>query len=142
MPRTFVTVNVSVADTAEEAWKLAEPHMHAMASLRAGGRLERGRLVGDDVSSVFSAELREVIAPAVHTWAIGDVRQVADQLRTTADEFGVDEIMVHPVQGAHPGEPADAWPAKLRGSSCWPGRCSTDPPETVTTGRGRCRVDP
>jgi len=115
VPRTFVTVNVSVADNADEAWRLAEPHMHAMASLRTGGALGRGRLVGDDVAAVFSPELREAIAPAVHTWAIGGAREVADQLRATAAEFGVDEIMVHPVQGAHPGEPADSWPARLRG---------------------------
>ena len=114
-PRTFVTVNVSVADTADQAWELAEPHIHSMASLRSGGGLSRARLVGDDVRSVLTDELREVVAPALHTWAIGDAAQVAEQLRETAAEFDVDEIMVHPVQGARPGEPSDSWPAKLHG---------------------------
>ena len=114
-PHTFVTVNVSVADTADEAWDLAEPHMYSMATLRSGGGLTRGRLVGADVRSVLTDDLRSLVAPAVHTWAVGDVSQVADQLRQTADEFQVDEIMIHPIEGARPGDPADQWPAKMRG---------------------------
>ncbi|MGA4668244.1 hypothetical protein ACPCG0_00345, partial [Propionibacteriaceae bacterium Y1923] len=53
--------------------------------------------------------------PTVDTWAVGDPAQVAHQLREAAAEFGVDEIMVHPVQGAYQDDPADAWPAKVRG---------------------------
>lgn len=114
-PRTFVSVNVSVADTAAEAWDLAEPHIYAMASLRSGGALGQGRYVGDDVRSVLTDDLRQVVAPSLGTWAIGDQGQVADQLRATAQEFGVDEIMVHPVQGARPGDPVDSWPGKNHG---------------------------
>lgn len=114
-PKTFVTVNVSVADTTDEAWELAEPHIHSMASLRSGAGLARARLVGDDVRSVLTDELRQVVAPALHSWAIGDPEQVAAQLRETAEEFDVDEIMVHPVQGARPGDPTDAWPGKAHG---------------------------
>ena len=39
--------------------------------------------------------------------------QVAAQLRDTAAEFEVDEIMIHPICGARPGDPADSWPARL-----------------------------
>ncbi|HMR50722.1 MAG TPA: LLM class flavin-dependent oxidoreductase [Arachnia sp.] len=114
-PRTFVSVNVSVAETADEAWELAEPHMLAMAMLRTGGSLDRARFVGDDVRSVLTDDLRDLVAPMVSSWAIGDPDQVRDQLRETAERFGVDEIMVHPVQGAREGDPADSWPSRVRG---------------------------
>ena len=114
-PRTFLTVNVSVAETAEEAWQLAEPHMYSMAMLRSGGGLQRARLVGEDVRSVLTDELKQVVASSVASWAIGDPEQVRAQLMDTAEQFEVDEIMINAVQGARPGEPADQWVAKQRG---------------------------
>lgn len=114
-PRTFVSVNVSVADTTEEAWALAEPHMLAMARLRTGGPLERARFVGRDVQSALTDDLRDLVTPMVSSWAIGNPIEVRDQLRDTAARFDVDEIMVHSVQGAYETDPVDAWPARARG---------------------------
>ena len=113
-PRTFLSMNVAVADTADEAWDLAEPHLQAMGSFLSGRGMARQRLVGDDVKSVLTDDLRRVMADAVSSWAVGDLDQVAAQLRDTAAEFEVDEIMIHPVCGARPGDPADSWPARLR----------------------------
>jgi hypothetical protein len=89
--------------------------MLAMARLRTGGALERARLVGDDVRSVLTDELREIVAPAAASWAVGDPGQVRDRLVEIAGRFAVDEIMIHPVQGALPGDPPDAWPARAHG---------------------------
>lgn len=114
-PRTFVSVNVAVAETAEEAWDLAEPHLHLMATFLSGGGMAPQRLVGEDVKSVLTPELREVLAPAVATWAVGDVDQVRRKLQATAEEFEVDEIMVHPIAGAYPQDAPDSWPARVRG---------------------------
>ncbi|MFC6340757.1 LLM class flavin-dependent oxidoreductase, partial [Nocardioides hankookensis] len=44
-PRTFLTVNASVAATDEEAQRLALPQLQAMLSLRTGGELKPQRLV-------------------------------------------------------------------------------------------------
>ena len=44
-PRTFLTVNVAVAETDEEARRLALPQLQAMLTLRTGGDLEPQRLV-------------------------------------------------------------------------------------------------
>lgn len=114
-PQTFLTVNVSVAESADEAWALAEPHIYSMARLHTGGALERARLVGADVASVLDDDLRAAIAPSVASWVVGDPQQVRVQLLQLAERFDVDEIMVHAVQGARPDDPADQWPAKLRG---------------------------
>ncbi len=113
-PRTFLSMNVAVADTADEAWDLAEPYLHAMGSFLSGRGMARQRLAGDDVKAVLTDDLRRVMADAVSSWAVGDLDQVAAQLRDTAAEFEVDEIMIHPVCGARPGDPADSWPARLR----------------------------
>lgn len=114
-PRTFVSVNVSVAETSAEAWELAEPHMLAMALLRTGGSLERARFAGADVRSALTVELREFVRPMVTTWAIGDPGEVSGHLREIAERFDVDEIMVHPIQGARETDPVDSWPARLHG---------------------------
>ena len=89
--------------------------MYSMAMLRSGGGLQRARLVGEDVRSVLTDELKQVVASSVASWAIGDPEQVRAQLMDTAEQFEVDEIMINAVQGARPGEPADQWVAKQRG---------------------------
>lgn len=114
-PRAFVSVNVCVAESAEEAWELAEPHLYQMASLITRGGLDPQPHVGEEVRALLTDELRAVVNPAVASWAVGDVAKVRHHLLATAEEFGVDEIMVHPVAGARDGDPADAWPAKRRG---------------------------
>ena len=47
------------------------------------------------------------------SWAVGTATQVADRLREIAQEFGVDEIMVHPIAGARPDDPLDTQPARV-----------------------------
>ncbi len=44
-PRTFLTVNAAVAETQEEADRLALPQLEAMVALRTGGQLRAQRLV-------------------------------------------------------------------------------------------------
>ncbi|MFD0864667.1 LLM class flavin-dependent oxidoreductase [Tessaracoccus lubricantis] len=114
-PRTFLSINVCVAQTADEAWELVEPHLYTMARFTTGGGLAPAPFVGDDVKQLLTDDLRSAARPIVDTWAVGDPEQVAHQLRSTAADFGVDEIMVHPVQGAYEDDPADRWPAKVRG---------------------------
>ena len=114
-PRTFLSVNVSVAESSDEAWELCEPHQYLMASLSTRGKMDPQPHVGAEVKALLTDELRAAVAPVVDTWAIGNPEQVKAQLEETAEQFGVDEIMVHPVEGAHEGDPADSWPAKLRG---------------------------
>lgn len=114
-PRTFVTVNVSVAETADEAWELSEPHQYLMASLATRGTMDPQPHAGAEARALLTDDLRAVVAPSVATWAVGDVGQVRDALLRTAEDFGVDEIMVHLVAGARETDDADAWPAKLRG---------------------------
>ena len=45
-------------------------------------------------------------------WVIGTPTAAAEKIRALAAEFGVDEVMVHPVAGALTGTPTDASPAR------------------------------
>jgi luciferase family oxidoreductase group 1 len=113
-PQTFLTVNVAVAETQEEADRLALPQLLAMVALRTGGAL-RPQLLVDDAEAV---ELPEghvgLLAAMRRRWVIGTPDTAAERVRELAATYDVDEVMVHPVAGAVAGTAADAAPARQR----------------------------
>ncbi|WP_283095556.1 LLM class flavin-dependent oxidoreductase [Nocardioides alcanivorans] len=113
-PRTFLTVNVVAADSEAEAQRLALPQLQSMLSLRTGAPLQPQRLV-EEAAAVETPAAHQPLLDAMRSrWVIGDGAQVRGRLTALAEEFGVDEVMVHPVAGAHAGEPADRAPARER----------------------------
>jgi luciferase family oxidoreductase group 1 len=111
-PQTFLTVNAVVADTQEEADRLALPQLQAMVALRTGGQLGPQRLVEDaEAERVPDAHLRLVSAMR-DRWVIGTPVTAAAQVRALAEEFDVDEVMVHPVAGAFRGTAVTSSPAR------------------------------
>ncbi|RNL81239.1 LLM class flavin-dependent oxidoreductase [Nocardioides marmorisolisilvae] len=111
-PRTFLTVNAVVAATQEEADRLAAPQLQAMVALRTGGQLRPQRLIEEaEADPVPDAHLPLVLAMR-ERWVIGTPETAAAKIRGLAEEFGVDEVMVHPVAGAVAGTPVDASPAR------------------------------
>ncbi|WP_029088278.1 LLM class flavin-dependent oxidoreductase [Brevibacterium album] len=113
-PRTFVTVNAAVGETAEEAWELVQPFVYQMGALRIGPKLEPQRLVGEDVASVMTEGHRRIGESMWDTWAVGTAAEVAERLRSIAAHFEVDEIMIQPIAGARPDDPIDSVPARVR----------------------------
>ena len=111
-PRTFLTVNAAVAETAEEAERLALPQLQAMVALRTGGALRPQRLVEEAEADPVPEAHRGLQAAMRERWVVGDPKQAAEQLRELAAAYGVDEVMVHPVAGALTGTAADASPAR------------------------------
>ena len=111
-PQTFLTVNVVVAPTQEEAERLARPYVLAMVALRTGGEL------GPQLSVEQAAEVRlppaheAVGASMTERWVVGTPETAARQLEELAEHFGVDEVMVHPVAGALASDPADRNPGR------------------------------
>ena len=111
-PQTFLTVNAVVAESQEEADRLALPQLQAMVALRTGGPLRPQRLVEDaEADPVPDAHLPLVLAMR-ERWVIGTPSAAASRLRALAAEFDVDEVMVHPVAGAFRGTPSGASPAR------------------------------
>jgi luciferase family oxidoreductase group 1 len=111
-PRTFLTVNVSVAATQQEAERLALPQLEAMVTLRTGGQLRAQRLV-EEAEKDPVADAHQGLVEAMRTrWVIGTPDSAAAELAELATTYAVDEVMVHPVAGAYLGTPPDSSPAR------------------------------
>ena len=102
-PRTFLTVNVAAADTAEEAERLALPQLLAMVALRTGAPLTAQRLVEEAETVEVPEQHRGLLEAMRSRWVIGDGAGVREQVARLAATYDVDEVMVHPVAGAHAG---------------------------------------
>ena len=113
-PRTFLTVNAVVAETDEEARRLALPQLRAMLALRTGAEMGPLRLVEE-------AEKLELELPQAHLdlldamaqrWVIGSPATARAEIERLADTFEVDEVMLHPVAGAYTGTEPSRSPAR------------------------------
>jgi len=111
-PRTFLTVNAAVAPTAEEARRLALPQVLAMVALRTGGRLSSQRLVEEAEDAPVAAAHQGMVAAMLERWIVDEPASARARIESLAAEFDVDEVMVHPVAGAHAGTARDAAPAR------------------------------
>jgi len=111
-PRTFLTVNVSVAGTREEADRLALPQLEAMVTLRTGGQLRAQRLVEEAEKDPVADAHLGLLQSMRSRWVIGTPDSAASEITELAGKYHVDEVMVHPVAGAFIGTPPAASPAR------------------------------
>jgi luciferase family oxidoreductase group 1 len=111
-PRTFLTVNVVVAETQEEAERLALPQLQAMVALRTGQPLQPQRLVEEAEKETMPPAHQDLVESMSRRWVIGTPATAAAQIRELASTYAVDEVMVHPVASAFLGTPVDVAPAR------------------------------
>ena len=111
-PRTFLTLNVVVAPTREEALRLAEPNVRSMVALRTGRPLRAAQLVEDAEAEELPEAHRALAEEMRSRWVVDAPEAAAARVRALAAEHGVDEVMVSPVAGAFAGTPADRAPAR------------------------------
>lgn len=112
-PTTFLTANVVVADTQEEADRLALPFQVTMATLRTGAPLQPLPTVEEAAEA--AAQFPEHLLTSLRTpWFVGTAETVAEGLRGLAGQFGVDEVMVQPVAGSYADDPLDRTPNRER----------------------------
>lgn len=112
-PVTFLTVNAAVAETRDEATALMLPNLQMMARLRTGQPLGPVPLVEEAEVAQLGPEQQRIVESGLKRAVVGTPEEAAEQVRTLADRFGVDEVMVHPVASAHLGtDPATA-PARV-----------------------------
>ena len=106
-PRTFLTANAVVAPTAEEAHRLALPQLLAMLALRTGQPLTTQQLVEEAEKVELPEPHRDLVEAMRSRWVIGSPEEARARIGELAAAYDVDEVMVHPVAGAHVGtEPA------------------------------------
>ena len=111
-PRTFLTVNAAVAATAEEADRLALPQLLAMLELRTGQPLGEQRLVEEAEQLDLPEPHRELLDAMRSRWVIGEPEAARKAVAALAEEYGVDEVMIHPVAGAPAGTDPQRSPAR------------------------------
>ncbi|MCW2757251.1 MAG: luciferase family protein [Nocardioidaceae bacterium] len=111
-PTTFLTANVVVAETQQEAERLARPQLLSMVSLRTGGELAAQRTVEEAAAFEVPAAHQGLYDGMRERWIVGTPELVADQLGELTTTYAVDEVMVNPVAGAEPGTAADASPTR------------------------------
>ena len=111
-PRTLLTVNVVVADTDEEARRLALPNLRSMVALRTGQPLRQAQLVEDVEAEELAPAHQGLADEMLRRWVVGTPTEAAAQVRALAAEHAVDEVMLSPVAGAFTGTPADRSPAR------------------------------
>ncbi|MEO6795125.1 MAG: LLM class flavin-dependent oxidoreductase [Mycobacterium sp.] len=108
-PTTFLTVNATVAETHDEAMALMLPNLQMMARLRTGRPLGAVDLVEDAQAAQVSDQEQRLIDSGLRRAVVGAPAAAADQIRSLADDFGVDEVMINPVASARRGtDPATA----------------------------------
>ena len=99
-PVTFLTANACVADTEEEARRLARPQELAMVRLRTGGPLAP-QVTVEEAAEVTLPPEHEALASAMRErWVIGTPAYARARLTALAEELDVDEVMVNPVAGS------------------------------------------
>jgi luciferase family oxidoreductase group 1 len=111
-PRTFLTVNVVVAETREEAARLVLPNLHAMVALRTGAPLTPQPLVEEAEERGLPDQHHDLAISMLDRWVVGTPDEAAAAVRELATTYDVDEVMLHPVAGAYDGGPVDRSPAR------------------------------
>ncbi|GFG54708.1 LLM class flavin-dependent oxidoreductase [Mycolicibacterium agri] len=113
-PVTFLTVNAVVAETHDEATALLLPNLQMMARLRTGQPLLPLDLVEDAEAKRMTPQEQAIVDAGLRRAVVGDPTEAAEQVRALAEEFGVDEVMVHPVASARRGTDPAASPARVK----------------------------
>ena len=113
-PRTFLTVNASVADTAEEAYDSALPQLQHMARLRTGQRLTALDTVEDAAVAELTPPQQQGVANMAQKWVIDEPVAAAARIRDLAERFGVDEVMVSPAASARAADDPRTTPGRVR----------------------------
>lgn len=99
-PRTLLTVNAAVAATQREADRLALPQLLSMLALRTGQPLAALMSVEEAEQVDLPGPHHDLVESMRGRWVIGEADDARARVTALADQFGVDEVMVHPVAGA------------------------------------------
>jgi luciferase family oxidoreductase group 1 len=109
-PRTFLTANVVVANTQEEAERRALPNLLTMVALRTGQPLFAQPTIEEALTRSVPDEHRALADQMSARWIIGTPDAAAKQVVELAATYDVDEVMLHPIAGAYADTPGDRAP--------------------------------
>lgn len=111
-PRTFLTVNVVVAETQKRAERLVRPQLLSMVALRTGGSL-RPQLSVEEAETIVVADAHQELADQMRArWVVGTPDSALAEITRLAEQYGVDEVMLSPVAGSSDQDPVNRVPAR------------------------------
>ncbi|MGO1769998.1 MAG: LLM class flavin-dependent oxidoreductase [Microbacterium sp.] len=113
-PRSFITANVIVAPTDEEARQRALPQLRQFARLRSNKPLRPIETVDEVLENPSDTLEQSLMDQNLQRWFVGTPDAVADQLRGFAATHEVDEIMLGAVSGAYASEAPDSPGGRLQ----------------------------
>ena len=99
-PRTFLTVNAVVAETEEEARRLALPSSSRWSRCAPAAQLRPQRLVEEAEEVEMPPAQGDLVDAMAERWVVGSPGPARGRIAELAATYGVDEVMVHPVAGA------------------------------------------
>ena len=103
-PKTFLTVNVCVAPTDEEAHRRALPRQLSVLSLQTRGQLSRQLSVEEAEQVQIPTEYTGMIDEMRKTWVIGTPAEALRRIRQLASMYDVHEVMLQPAAGSFASE--------------------------------------
>ncbi|WP_261166961.1 LLM class flavin-dependent oxidoreductase [Microbacterium sp. Marseille-Q6965] len=106
-PKSFVTANVIVAPTREEAQERALPQARQFARMRTNKPMRPIETVDEALAEKPDAMEQSFIEQTMSRWIVGTPDEAATQLREFAATHQVDEIMISAVAGSYASEPLD-----------------------------------
>jgi luciferase family oxidoreductase group 1 len=113
-PCTLLTVNLSVAETREEAYALALPQLQQMARLQTGQKLGPLSTVEEAAVTVMAPAQQDLIERMAAKWIIDEPVAAAARLIAMAAHYGVTEVMLGLVASGHATDDSDATPDRIR----------------------------
>lgn len=113
-PRTFLTLNVAVARTVAEATAAALPQLQQMARLRSGQPLGPLATIEEAAATELAPAQQQMVDAMLQRWVIDEPVAAAARIRSLADEFGVDEVMVVPGLSAHDSDDPASSPGRVK----------------------------
>lgn len=113
-PRSFVTANVVVAPTEQEANERALPQLRQFARLRSNKPMRPIETIDEVLANPSDALEQSLIDQNRQRWFVGAPDDVAGRLREFADRHEVEEIMLGAVSGAYAHEAPDAPAGRLQ----------------------------
>jgi luciferase family oxidoreductase group 1 len=115
-PRTFLTANVLVAPTQDEAEARALPNLRMTARLRTNKPLVPLETVEESIARAadFAGLGETFMTSARAKWFVGTPEGVASDLRSFAAQHSVDEVMISPIAGSYENEPMDVSPGRTQ----------------------------
>lgn len=110
-PRTLLPVRASVAATHDEAYRAALPWLLVMLGLLTGRPQAAVGTIEEALDVELPATDQRIVDAMARQYVIGTADEAGERLDALAAQFGVDEVMIHPVGSARDGADPRTTPA-------------------------------